>query len=73
MEAKPDEFAETPPWPVRAVPAVTGDASKLGGGVTPNMLQSHYDNYEIVTSRGKLAVISVVNRYGIAMEAKSCC
>ena len=50
-----------------------GDVSKLGGGITPNVLQSHYNNDEIVTSRGELPVISVVHRYGIAMEAKSCC
>ena len=61
------------PWPVRAAPTVTGGVSKLGGGVGPNMLRSHYKNDEIVTSWGKLAVISVVRRYEIAMEVKSCC
>ena len=67
MEYIPD--AETPPGPMRATPAVAGDASELGGGKSPNVLRSYYDHDGIITSQRRSFPISELLRHRNAKEA----
>ena len=64
--------AETPPGPMRATPAVAGDASGLGGGESPNVLRSYYDHDGIMTSRRRSFPFPKLLRHRNAMEALRC-
>ena len=64
--------AETSPEPMRATPAVAGDASGLGGGESPNLLRSYYDHDGIMTSRRRSFLILELLRHLNAMEALRC-
>jgi len=61
--------AETPPGPMRATPAVAGDASELGGGESPNVLRSYYDHDGIITSQRRSFPNSELLRHRNAKEA----
>jgi len=64
--------AETSPKPMRATPAVAGDASGLGGGESPNLLRSYYDHDGIMTSRRRSFLIPELLRHLNAMKALRC-